>query len=284
MKDNVAVEEPSIAWRDSDLSVSQRGEGDKTLLFIHGNSSCKEVFEALWDRPELRQFRCIGFDLPGHGASGDAEDPEASYTIPGYAAATAHVIAELGLKRPLLVGWSLGGHAALELALSQGDIAGVLITGTPPIGPGPALLQGGFTPFTFEQSTGDENATDEALTVYAGHMYGLPREEFEPFMPALLRTAGRARSRMTEHWLSHDGASHLEFAKTGKVPLAIVHGDKDPFVDAAFLDTLASNRLWGGQIHHMEQSGHASFLDAPDLFASLLSQFAIDTLKHHKGV
>ncbi|MEL7284908.1 MAG: alpha/beta hydrolase [Pseudomonadota bacterium] len=260
------------------ISVAEQGSGENAILFVHGNSSCKEAFARLWACPELQGFRCVAFDLPGHGDSSDAQDAEATYTIPGYAEAAQHVIVSLGLTKPLVVGWSLGGHTAIELALSGTDLAGVLITGAPPVGPGPSLLAGGFTPFTFEQSTGDENASEEALLEYAGHMYGLPSEVTEQFVSALLRTAGRARSRMTEHWLAHEGPDHLEFAKSGALPFAIAHADKDPFVDPVFLDGLASPRLWGGKIHHFPQSGHAPFLDQPMEFARLLKRFADDTV------
>jgi pimeloyl-ACP methyl ester carboxylesterase len=269
----------SIEWRGGRLAVSCEGNGDRSLLFIHGNSSCKEAFSDLIKQPELEKFSCVAFDLPGHGESSDALDPDGTYTIPGYASAAAHVIAELGLQRPVVLGWSLGGHVAIELAMAharEAGVAGVMITGTPPVGPGPSLLEGGFTPFTFEQSTGDENANEEALLEYAAHVYGVPQEQYAAFCPALLRTAPRARSRMTEHWLQHDGPSHLDWAKEGELPLAIVHGDKDPFVDPDFLDRIATPRLWGGKVLHLASSGHAPFLDAPEAFAKHLSRFTTD--------
>ncbi|MCA3040736.1 MAG: alpha/beta fold hydrolase [Burkholderiaceae bacterium] len=269
----------SIPWEERDISIIRQGEAGAPILFIHGNSSCKEVFGNLWNSPELRQYSCVAFDLPGHGASSDAKDPESAYTIPGYARAAARVISDLDLFRPVVIGWSLGGHVAIELALDGADLSGLLITGTPPVGPGPSVLEGGLTAFAYEQAMADEDASEEDLMAYAHHMYGVPREVFEPFVPALLRTAGRARTRMAEHWLAHEGTSHLEFAASGKTPLAIAHGDLDPFVDSGFLDKLASGRLWQGRIHHMAGSGHAPFLDAPGGFAKMLDRFIADVMR-----
>lgn len=275
-----SMDQLSVAWKDGHLSVSRQGNGENIILFIHGNSSCKEVFATLWQQPEMAQFTCIGLDLPGHGQTSDATEPEVGYTIPGYAAAVGHVIDTLNLSKPMIVGWSLGGHIALELAIHKAGIAGVMITGTPPVGPGPSLLEGGFTPFTFEQSTGDESAPEKALLDYASHTYGTPKAQYEAFLPALFRTPGRARSRMTEHWLEHKGASHSQFAQSDSTPLAIVHGDNDPFVDPDYLEAIATSRLWRGEIHHFPQSGHAPFLDNPTAFASLLKQFVKDVAGH----
>ena len=69
-----------------------------------------DVMYALKDR-----FRCIGPDLPGHGASlGLASG---SYSFEGAARATIRTLDVLDVQRVTVVGYSMGGRLALYLAL-----------------------------------------------------------------------------------------------------------------------------------------------------------------------
>ena len=79
-----------------------------------------------------RRFRLVAVDLPGHGASDDAKDPSA-YSLPGHARAVRAAVDALGLDEARFVGWSLGGHVALEMAPDLPRARGFVIFGTPPI-------------------------------------------------------------------------------------------------------------------------------------------------------
>src|SRR4051812_15131814 len=70
------------------LAVEQRGEGETAVLLVHGNSSCRGVFRHQLEASFAARYRMIAFDLPGHGQSSDAPDPQRSYTLPGFADAT----------------------------------------------------------------------------------------------------------------------------------------------------------------------------------------------------
>jgi pimeloyl-ACP methyl ester carboxylesterase len=122
------------------------GNNGLPIAFLHGNTASKEVFRDLFAEPALAGRRLIAFDLPGCGESGDATDPENIYTLPGLSRIVIDVLAQLGAERCILVGWSLGGHIAID-TLSHGfDPAGVVLTGTPPCGPDPAEIASTFLP------------------------------------------------------------------------------------------------------------------------------------------
>jgi 2-succinyl-6-hydroxy-2,4-cyclohexadiene-1-carboxylate synthase len=84
------------------------------VLFLHGFMGSSEdwrgVMEALEDR-----FYCVAPDLPGHGASLGLS--LATYTIEGTARMVLDSLGELGIERPVLVGYSMGGRLAMYLAL-----------------------------------------------------------------------------------------------------------------------------------------------------------------------
>ncbi len=93
------------------LSYDRVGDGEP-LLLLHGFGSTREDFAAL--TPDLAQdFSVLSMDLPGHGGSPMID------SVPSVEALTAAVTADLdahGLQRVHVLGNSLGGRIAIELA------------------------------------------------------------------------------------------------------------------------------------------------------------------------
>jgi pimeloyl-ACP methyl ester carboxylesterase len=115
------------AWLDVDWSshqqwVSVNGARVNTielgagpaLLFVHGLSgSWQNWLEQL---PELAQdHRVIAVDLPGFGAS---PMPYEQISIAGYARILDALLEQLGVRTAAVVGNSMGGFVAAELAIS----------------------------------------------------------------------------------------------------------------------------------------------------------------------
>jgi pimeloyl-ACP methyl ester carboxylesterase len=102
-----------VATRSARLSTIDAGEGPPVLA-VHGLGATKGSFlptvAALSDR-----FRVIALDLPGFG---DSEKPlGAAYDARFFASACVDLLDVLELDRVHVVGNSLGGRVALELAL-----------------------------------------------------------------------------------------------------------------------------------------------------------------------
>jgi pimeloyl-ACP methyl ester carboxylesterase len=93
------------------LRVLDAGSGSP-ILFLHGLSASNDVWEhAVGEFAE--RHRVVAPDLPGHGESAK---PDAPYTIDFYAGIVRTLARELGVERAIVVGNSLGGKIALELA------------------------------------------------------------------------------------------------------------------------------------------------------------------------
>ena len=97
------------------IAFLQSEGGGRAVVFLHGNSSSARTWLPVLTGPFGRRFRCLAFDLPGHGQSAPAAD-HSTYSLPGYAAVLAAFTRACGAAGAVIVGWSLGGHIALEAA------------------------------------------------------------------------------------------------------------------------------------------------------------------------
>lgn len=108
---SVSLEAGSLSWRFRTWGDSSR----PAIVFLHGftwdGASWGPIAESLCDR-----FYCVAPDLPGHGATSRPE-PVAEWSFDRVLEALVEALSQLGLSRPHLVGYSMGGRLALRLAL-----------------------------------------------------------------------------------------------------------------------------------------------------------------------
>ena len=106
------------------LHVVRSGSGP-ALLMLHGFTGSAATWaplsEALGDR-----FATIAVDLPGHRASSAPAD-SARYALGRLAADLARVLDRLGVARAAVLGYSMGGRAALRFALEHPDRVTALV-------------------------------------------------------------------------------------------------------------------------------------------------------------
>jgi pimeloyl-ACP methyl ester carboxylesterase len=243
------------------------------ILFIHGNSSCKEVFKNQIQGKIGSTFQCIAMDLPGHGNSSNANNPELTYTISGYADVALEVMKTLGIESCAVLGWSLGGHIGIEMLSRSDRLSGLIISGTPPISKDPADMANAFLPSEHMNFTSQEILSSEEADQYAHATCG-SNATYEEFLGhAVRRTDGRARRIMMEAVMRGEGADQRQVVEHDATPLAIVNGADEPMVNNIYLKLINYKNLWEERIHLIPDVGHAPFWEAPEEFDGYLNRF-----------
>lgn len=246
------------------------------VLFVHGNSSVKEIFDRQIAAPFAQNRRLISMDIPGHGESSNAPDPVATYALDGFADAGLEFLRALNIEKAVLVGWSLGGHIVLEMAAQWSGACGVVITGTPPIGGNPDDLAAAFLPSDHMELTFKPAFSEEEVRAYAQETIGegVPLEDW--MIEGARRADGRFRPKLIEAAMAGRGLDQKEIAATLKVPLAVLHAMEDPFISLNYLKQLSYANLWRGAVQEMSGLAHAPFWEDPKKFNDLLGAFLED--------
>ena len=97
------VPTPAMEW----------GEGTPTLVFLHYFGGAATSWQ--WVAQQLSDFRCVALDLPGFGEAPALETPSLSH----YARVVSEELEQLAIADYILIGHSMGGKIALQVAVES---------------------------------------------------------------------------------------------------------------------------------------------------------------------
>lgn len=99
------------------IAFTDTGKSDTTLLFVHGWG----INKGYWSNQIThfgKRYRVVAIDLPGFGASGKNRS---NWGTDEYAADIDSTIAQLQLKKVVLIGHSMAGDIVLQSAIDNPD-------------------------------------------------------------------------------------------------------------------------------------------------------------------
>jgi pimeloyl-ACP methyl ester carboxylesterase len=236
------------------LAYERTGTGEP-LVLLHGTNCSRAIWDPMRDALSA-QRDVVAIDLPAHGAS-----PVSALTPAEFAVEIGQLFDALDLSAPAVVGHSVGGWTALELA-TRGRAGAVLALA-------PAGLWRTRSPLLTDltlratwrlgQLLGDR--MEAPLRTRVGRTIGLRSVSARPGrVPAELALSLARDARASRHFPEHFAATRvLRFvggaAIPATVPVHVVWGDDDRIALAGrsrFTDELPSHAVvetWGGCGH-----------------------------------
>jgi non-heme chloroperoxidase len=255
------------------LAVYEWGKAEgPELVLIHGFSQCHLSFARQIESALARQYRIIAYDMRGHGASEKPPDPRAYQGQDVWARDLVAVLEAKRLKRPMLVGWSMGGRVIRQYLMAYGDarIAGINLVGSLVIEDPAARGPGAEAP---RPSTSQPLAQQiEAAIAFLDHCFAIKPTEAEfrlalgynMLIPVAVREA-------ISQW-STDPADTIAALQRVRVPTLITHGRKDAIILPKAAEMTAS-AVPGSRLSWYEECGHSPFFEAAARFNEELAAF-----------
>lgn len=248
-----------IAWE-------RRGHGAPVVL-IHGLGYARWGWEPVANLLAER-FELVLLDNRGIGAS---DAPPGPYTTAEMAGDALSVLDEAGLESAHVVGTSLGGMIAQELALTRPErVDRLVLVCTTPGGQNAAPM-----PETTVRLLAEGPSLEPLVALRRFVENALapdpPEELVERILAHRLATAQplAAWSAQAAAGLAFDAWARLDALRT---PTLIVHGTEDVVVDPANADLLAG-RIHGARVERFEGCGHLLFWEEPARFADVVGEF-----------
>ncbi|WP_254272580.1 alpha/beta fold hydrolase [Haloarcula marina] len=278
------VTDASVTVAGTRIHYQTAGEGPPVVL-LHGG--IVDAAHVSWPpvRDRLAEdYRVVAPDLLGYGESELADGP---YSIPRHAEVIAGVLDALELGPVTLVGLSLGGGVAIQLALDRPDLVEALVP-IDPFGLG-RDLPNGFLSYVlarvqvfnrvaiaaFRRSRG---LTRASLGGIVHDLDALPAEAVDAVYREVQRpTAGAAFRRFRKAEVTRRGYRTTFLDRFGDLaaPTTLLHGAHDELFPVEWAER-AADRIPDAELHVLDDCAHWAPRENPETVAAHVERVASD--------
>jgi pimeloyl-ACP methyl ester carboxylesterase len=206
------------------VAFRQFGSGPD-LVLVMGQSGSMSWWDPSFLENLQPRYRVTIFDLPGVGWSGDA--PGLAPSVEAYSDVTAGLLAALGIRHPVLMGWGMGGEVAMEVALRHpGSVAKLVLVDTSSGGPGAAATPRGVAAaFASSATTPSRFASLLFPTGDSGDRAAWLLDMLQEGPDDVVAAAVAAEAAAQQAWWG-TGASAADLSRI-TLPTMVVWGDAD---------------------------------------------------------
>jgi pimeloyl-ACP methyl ester carboxylesterase len=252
-----------------EMAYALKGNG-APLVMIHGAQGDQTMFADL-SAAFVTSFRVLTFDQRGSGLS---EKPDFDYSMAMLADDTAGLIEHVGLGAAHVIGVSMGGMIAQELALRHPRKVRSLVLGCTSAGGARAIRDDGNAfagAYSLTPMPPEERGRLLAQAVFSkGHL------ERHPEIIAAMIEARRNRPLDTAA-LSHRMAAletHDTYDRLPQIacPALVITGRDDALIPWQN-SRLIAERIPGAQLEVLDPAGHCFWLERPEDSRAAIMQF-----------
>ena len=249
------------------LKYTVKGTKKGTVVCIHGNSSSTEVFQTLLSSGEILNS-VVAIELKGHGDNQSKDHGLSDFSFESHKQYLLDQLSDVS-GDILLVGNSLGGHLAIEIAHEVENLKGLVIMGTPPVKK-PINFEEAFIPvealntYFTENPREDEIVNAARVTVSEKTHADVIVNDFKKANP-LVRKATAAD--ITQDKL----LDQFSIFKDLNVPKYILAGDVDPSVNRSYLAYVKDCSGADCEIIDLAGCGHFPSLEQPQKFIGIIN-------------
>ncbi|MBC3759103.1 alpha/beta hydrolase [Hyunsoonleella sp. SJ7] len=253
-----------------------QGERDGTIIFIHGNSSSSKVFQHILNSKNIRHSM-LAVDLPGHGSSLNGYNREENFFMGSYLDQLSDLIQSID-DDIVLVGNSLGGHIAIELAPRIADkLLGLVVFGTPPLKK-PLNFEEAFLPEPALQTFFTENPPDNEIQEAAN--VAVFDEDKAPVIFTDFKNAHpKVRTALGVDVANGRLLNEYEIFTGLPVSKYIIAGAQDPTVNGDYLNEVVKASAGHCELIEFSDCGHYPSLERPLQFEATLIRIANEVFK-----
>lgn len=254
------------------LSALVAGPEDapETLLFVHGLGGSQSTWASVLGGL-AETYRVAAIDLPGHGASDKPAPDAADYSVGGLAAAVGDAIETLNLSPAVVIGHSLGGATALQLALDRPKLVrGLVLVDSAGLGQeiNTELLD------RVESDPSREEARALMELFFANQRFILERGIDDMYASRQVEGADAAVKTIAAGAFSREGQqiSFVDRLSEVEAPVLLVWGELDR-VFPAKQAVAASKALSTSWLEVFEGIGHVPHVEAAPAFTALVNRW-----------
>jgi non-heme chloroperoxidase len=240
------------------------------ILFIHGFSQASLSWQRQVESDLAGEFRLVTYDLRGHGNSDKPLEPEKYKESKAWADEVQAIIDAALFKRPVMVGWSYGGHVIADYLKIHGAarLAGLNIVDAVVTTSDPSFYGDGIKVLPLMSSENLATNIAATRTFLRNCFEKQPSEDdFETMLAFNMMVPPKVRTNMGGRTLSMD-----ETLKALNLPVLVTHGATDKLALVAAARHTAAT-IPGAKLSVYDGVGHAPFWEDTARFNAELSAF-----------